>query len=160
MYLTSDGRWMAISTSTQSTADRLLRLVGRADFLEQPWFRYAHLRAEHHAELDEAVGDWVRARAHSDVLAACREVGAPAAVVFAVPDILADPQYEAIGAIATVKDPDLGPLRMANTPFRLSSTPTHIRWSGPELGAHNEEVYARIGIDTAELARLRAAGVV
>jgi crotonobetainyl-CoA:carnitine CoA-transferase CaiB-like acyl-CoA transferase len=160
MYLTSDGRWMAISTSTQSTADRLLTLVGRADFLEQPWFRHAHLRAEHHAELDEAVGDWVRARAHFDVLAACREVGAPAAVVFTVPDILADPQYEAIGAIATVKDPDLGPLRMANTPFRLSSTPTHIRWSGPELGAHNEEVYARIGIDSDELVRLRAAGVV
>jgi formyl-CoA transferase len=49
---------------------------------------------------------------------------------------------------------------MANTPFRLSATPPHIRWSGPDLGAHNEQVYERIGIGADELAKLRAEGVV
>jgi formyl-CoA transferase len=135
-------------------------LVGRPDFLDEPWFCHAHLRAEHSDELDDAVGSWVRSRDHREVLAACREVGAPAAVIFAVPDILADPQYQAIGAIATVPDDDLGPVRMANTPFRLSATPSRIRWTGARLGAHNDEVYARLGIGAAELAELRAGGVV
>jgi crotonobetainyl-CoA:carnitine CoA-transferase CaiB-like acyl-CoA transferase len=160
MYLSKDGRWVALSTSTQSTADRLLTLVGRPDFLDQPWFQQSHSRAEHHQELDAAVGDWVALRDHTEVLAACRQVGAPAAVVFAVPDILKDPQYAAIGAVATVDDPDLGPVRMANTPFRLSATPPRIRWSGAALGEHTEQVYRRIGVDTAELAGLRAEGVI
>jgi crotonobetainyl-CoA:carnitine CoA-transferase CaiB-like acyl-CoA transferase len=160
MYLSQDGRWVALSTSTQSTANRLLTLVGHPEFLDEPWFYNAHQRAEHSDVLDAAVGTWVAGRHHTEVLAACREVGAPAAVVFTVPDILADPQYAAIGAVATVEDKDLGPLRMANTPFRLSATPPSIRWSGPELGEHTAQVYERLGIDADELAQLRAEGVV
>jgi formyl-CoA transferase len=160
MYLSADGRWVAISTSTQSTADRLMVLVGRPELLDEPWFAHAHERAAHSDLLDEAVGGWVASRTADDVLAACREAGAPAAVVFSVPDILTDPQYAAIGAIATVEDPDLGPLRMAATPFRLSDTPAHIRWSGPALGEHNALIYARLGLGAAELAELREQGVV
>lgn len=160
MYLSRDGRWVAISTSTQSTADRLLKLVGRPDLVEQPWFGHAHERARHADELDEAVGAWVANRDHEEVLGACREVGAPAAVVFRVPDILTDPQYAAIGAVASVEDPKLGPLKMANTPFRLSETPPKIRWAGAELGEHNAFVYGRVGLDAQALADLHEQGVI
>ena len=66
----------------------------------------------------------------------------------------------AVGRETFSDDEDLGPLRMANTPFRLSATPPHIRWSGPDLGAHNQQVYDGIGIGAEELAKLRAEGVV
>jgi formyl-CoA transferase len=160
IYLSGDGKWVALSTSTQSTADRLLILVGRPDLLSEPWFRSAHTRAEHAGELDEIVGGWVAGRAAAAVLDACREAGAPAAIVLSVPDIVADPQYAAIGAIATVEDPTLGPVRMANTPFRLSRTPPAIRWTGPALGEHNAEVYGEIGIDAVRLEKLHDDGVV
>jgi crotonobetainyl-CoA:carnitine CoA-transferase CaiB-like acyl-CoA transferase len=160
IYLSGDGKWVALSTSTQSTADRLLTLVGRSEILDEPWFRSAHARAEHADELDAIVGAWVGERPAEEVLDACRAAGAPAAVVFSVPDIVADPQYAAIGAIATVEDPELGPVRMANTPFRLSRTPPAIRWTGPTLGQHNVEVYGALGIDVDSLAKLHADGVV
>jgi crotonobetainyl-CoA:carnitine CoA-transferase CaiB-like acyl-CoA transferase len=160
IYLSGDRRWVALSTSTQSTADRLMTLVGRPDLLELPWFRSAHARAEHADELDAIVGPWVSERGHEEVLAACREAGAPAAVVFSVPDIMADAQYAALGAVTTVEDRDLGPVRMANTPFRLTGTPARIRWAGPDLGEHNADVYGGIGLDAAELRRLRADGVI
>jgi formyl-CoA transferase len=160
IYPAGDGKWVALSTSTQSTADRLLTLVGRADLLELPWFRSAHSRAAHADELDAIVGRWVAERGHEEVLAACREAGAPAAVVFSVPDIVNDPQYSAIGAIATVDDADLGPVRMSNTPFRLTRTPPTIRWTGPSLGEHNAEVYGELGLDEGELDKLRADGVI
>jgi crotonobetainyl-CoA:carnitine CoA-transferase CaiB-like acyl-CoA transferase len=160
IYLSGDGKWVALSTSTQSTADRLLTLVGRPDILHEPWFGSAHARAEHAGELDAIVGDWVAERTSADVLDACREAGAPAAVVLSVPDIVADAQYAAIGAIATVEHPELGPVRMANTPFRLSRTPPAIRWTGPAVGEHNGEVYGAIGIDAAGLEKLHADGVV
>ena len=37
-YRTGDGHWVAVSTSSQSIAERLLRLVGRPDLVDQPWF--------------------------------------------------------------------------------------------------------------------------
>ena len=160
IYLSGDGRWIALSTSTQSTADRLLTLVGRSDLLELDWFRSAHARAAHADALDAIVGGWVAQRSSEEVLAACRDAGAPAAVVLSVSDIVADPQYAAIGAIATVHDPELGPVRMANTPFRLTRTPSEIRWTGPALGEHNAEVYPAIGLDELALEKLRADGVV
>jgi crotonobetainyl-CoA:carnitine CoA-transferase CaiB-like acyl-CoA transferase len=160
MYLSRDGRWLALSTSTQSTADRLLDLIGRPDVVSQPWFCSAAERARHADELDEIVGGWVAALDHQDVLAACREAGVPISTVYDVRDIIADPQYTALGAIATVEDPDLGPLRMVSTPFRLSRTPATIRWTGPRLGAHNEIVYGRLGLSEDELGKLREEGVI
>ena len=160
IYLSGDGKWVALSTSTQSTADRLLTLVGRPDLLEEQWFRSAHSRAAHADELDAVVGTWVGGRGHQEVLAACREAGAPAAVVFSVPDIVNDAQYAAIGAIATVNDPELGPVRMANTPFRLTRTPPAIRWTGPGLGEHNADVLGELGLDEGDLAKLHADGVI
>ena len=160
MYLSRDSRWLAVSTSTQSTADRLLDLIGRPDVLSEPWFASAAERARHADELDEIVGGWVGALDHQDVLAACQGAGVPISTVYDVRDILADPQYAALGAIATVQDPDLGPLRMVSTPFRLSRTPATIRWAGPRLGAHNEIVYGRLGLTKDELGKLRDQGVI
>jgi crotonobetainyl-CoA:carnitine CoA-transferase CaiB-like acyl-CoA transferase len=160
MYLCADERWVAISTSTQSTADRLLGLIGRPDVAKQPWFSSASERARHADELDEIVGTWVASRSHQDVLAACRDAGVPISTVYDVRDIVADPQYAALGTIATVPDADLGPLRMVSTPFRLSRTPATIRWAGPSLGAHNDLVYGRLGLTAAELDGLRDRGVI
>ena len=52
-------------------------------------------------------------------------------------------QLEAIGTIATVEDPDLGPVRMQNVLFRMSETPGTIRHTGRAHGADTEEVLAR-----------------
>ena len=62
-----------------------------------------------------------------------------------------DPQYQALESIITVDDPELGPLKMQNVLFRLSETPGEVRWSGPRLGEHNEEVYGELGVDEERL---------
>ena len=56
VYRTADGEWVAVSTSSQSIAERVMRLVGRPDVIEQPWFATGHQRAQHADELDAAVG--------------------------------------------------------------------------------------------------------
>ena len=51
-YMTRDGRWVAISASATSIAERVMRLVGRADIAEQPWFSSARERVRHGDQLD------------------------------------------------------------------------------------------------------------
>jgi crotonobetainyl-CoA:carnitine CoA-transferase CaiB-like acyl-CoA transferase len=38
VYRTADGSWVAVSASADSIAARVLRLVGRPDLADQPWF--------------------------------------------------------------------------------------------------------------------------
>ena len=70
VYRTADGEWVAVSTSSQSIAERVVRLVGRPDLIEQPWFATGQQRAQHADELDDAVGGWIAARSTAEVIAA------------------------------------------------------------------------------------------
>ncbi|MEU3826534.1 CoA transferase [Streptomyces sp. SID161] len=157
-YRTADGRWVAVSTSAQSVAERVLRLVGRPELTGQPWFATGAGRAAHADVLDEAVGAWIAARPCAEVLAAFEKAEAAAAPVQDVRDVLADPQYQALDTVTTVADPELGPLRMQNVLFRLSATPGAIRWAGRPHGADTDAVLTELGYAPADIAALRAEG--
>ncbi|MFI9625897.1 CaiB/BaiF CoA transferase family protein [Streptomyces sp. NPDC052042] len=159
-YRTRDGKWVAVSTSAQSVAERVMQLVGRREFLDEPWFDSGAQRAEHADELDEAVGGWIAQRDRAEVINAFDAAQAAVAPIYDAADVLADPQFQALGSIATVEDDELGPIRMQNVLFRLSETPGEIRSAGPALGAHTAEVLARYGVTAEDLATLRGKGVI
>ncbi|MFJ4757385.1 CaiB/BaiF CoA transferase family protein [Streptomyces sp. NPDC088763] len=157
-YRTADGTWVAVSTSAQSIAERVMRLVGRPDLIEEPWFATGVDRARHADVLDRAVGDWIARHTRADVLAAFEKAEAAVAPVQDVRDVMTDPQYAALDTVTTVDDPELGALRMQNVLFRLSATPGAIRWAGRPHGADTDEVLTGLGLSPAELAALREEG--
>ncbi|MGV9402871.1 CaiB/BaiF CoA transferase family protein [Streptomyces sp. NPDC003667] len=157
-YRTADGAWVAVSTSAQSVAERVMRLVGRPELAEEPWFATGAQRAAHADVLDEAVGGWIAARDRAEVLAAFEKAEAAVAPVQDVRDVLADPQYQALDTVTTVDDPELGPLRMQNVLFRLSGTPGAIRWAGRSHGADTDAVLTELGLGPDELRALREEG--
>ncbi|GAA4817350.1 CoA transferase [Streptomyces ziwulingensis] len=159
-YRTADGTWVAVSTSAQSVAERVMRLVGRPELVAEPWFATGADRARHADVLDAAVGDWIARRSRAEVLAAFEAAQAAVAPVQDVRDVLADPQYRALDTVTTVDDPELGPLRMQNVLFRLSATPGAIRWAGRPHGADTEEVLTELGLTPGDLKELREAGAV
>ncbi|MEU8799951.1 CoA transferase [Spirillospora sp. NPDC048819] len=159
-YRTRDGGWVAVSTSAQSIAERVMRLVGRPELIDEPWFATGADRARYADVLDEAVGSWIAARDRDEVVRAFEEAQAAVAPVYDAADVMADPQFEALGTIATVPDDELGPLKMQNVLFRLSRTPGRIESAGPPLGAHTAEILARYGVGEKELDQLRAKGVI
>ncbi|MDQ0830348.1 crotonobetainyl-CoA:carnitine CoA-transferase CaiB-like acyl-CoA transferase [Streptomyces achromogenes] len=157
-YRTADGDWVAVSTSAQSIAERVMRLVGRPELIDEPWFATGAERAAHTDVLDEAVGSWIARHTRADVLAAFEKAEAAIAPVQDVRDVLADPQYQALDTVTAVDDPELGRIRMQNVLFRLSATPGAIRWAGRPHGADTDAVLTELGLTADELTTLREAG--
>jgi crotonobetainyl-CoA:carnitine CoA-transferase CaiB-like acyl-CoA transferase len=159
-YQARDGNWVAVSTSSQSIAERVLRLVGHPEYLAEPWFATGQGRAQHADKLDAAVASWIAERDTAEVLTAFTDAQAAVAPVYDVRGIVADPQVQARGTVLTVDDEDLGPLQMQNVLFGLSDTPGAVRWPAHHHGADTEAVLGELGYPADEIADLRARGAV
>ncbi|MEA2683687.1 MAG: hypothetical protein QOK05_2015 [Chloroflexota bacterium] len=160
LYQTNEGKWVAIAATGLNVPGRVMELVGHPELVAEPWFRSARGRAEHTDLLDSFIAPWVAERTTAEVVKACEEIGAAIAPVYDAADLMADPQVR-YRTYESVPDPDFGPMEMQGVLAQLSATPGSIRWSGPGLGAHNDEVYtAELGMTSAELQSLREQGVV
>ncbi|HUF32131.1 MAG TPA: CoA transferase [Acidimicrobiales bacterium] len=135
-YRTADGHWVAISTSAESVAARVMALVGAGD---DDRFATFDGRIEHREEVDALVGGWVGARPVDEVMAAFAEAEAAIAPVMTMADIAEDPHYRARGSIAEVDG-----VPMQGLVARLSATPGRIRWAGRPLGADTDDVLAEL----------------
>ena len=159
-YRTADGRWVAVSTSAQSIAERVMRLVGRPELIDEPWFARGADRALHADVLDDAVGSWIAQRSRDDVIAAFEEAQAAVAPIYNADDIVADPQFRALGTIHGIDDDELGPMLMQGPLFRLSDNDGVIAHTGRAHGADTDAVLAELGYDAARIAELRGEGAV
>ncbi|MDX3689068.1 CoA transferase [Streptomyces europaeiscabiei] len=157
-YRTADGSWVAVSTSAQSIAERVMRLVGRPELIDEPWFGSGAERARHADVLDEAVGAWIARHTREEVIEVFEKAEAAVAPIQDVREVMTDPQYRALDTITTVDDPDLGPLRMQNVLFRLSATPGAIRWAGRAHGADTDSVLTELGLSEPDIEALRQEG--
>ncbi|MCP4436982.1 MAG: CoA transferase [Actinomycetia bacterium] len=160
-YLTSDGRWLAISTSATPIAERVMTLVGHPEVIDEDWFASASGRAEHVDELDTYVAEWIGARTEAEVTEAFEKADAAVAPVYTAADLVEDPHVRATGMVTTVQDPHLGPVKMGGPLFRMSETPGSIRHTGrSEIGADTDEVLGKdLGMQPGEIEELRERGI-
>lgn len=160
-YRTLDGRWLAVSTSAQSIAERVMTLVGHPEVIEEDWFATGEGRVVHADLLDTYLREWIAERNADEVTKGFADVQAAVAPVYDIRDVFADPQYMALDTITTVEDEDLGPLRMQNVLYRLSESPGGIRFTGRSHGADTDDVLRSVaGLTDDEIVTLRSEGVV
>ena len=126
-YRTADGHWVAVSSSAESVAARVIALVGAGDDE-----RFG--RVEHRAEVDALVAAWIAERTRDEVLAAFDAVEAAAAPVYDVPALVADPHLGQRQALARVDG-----VLMQGLIARLSATPGRLRHAGRPLGADDPD---------------------
>ena len=160
-YQTKDEKWVAISTSADAIAARVMKLVGHPEVIDEPWFSSGRGRAEHVDLLDKYVADWISERTRDEVLDAFEGADTAIAPVYDARDLMDDPHVVSTEMVTTVDDPDLGPVKMQNLLFRLSETPGAIRHAGRDLGADTDEVLTgELGISVETIAELKERGVV
>jgi crotonobetainyl-CoA:carnitine CoA-transferase CaiB-like acyl-CoA transferase len=157
-YRTADGSWVAVSTSAQSIAERVVALVGRPELAEEEWFASGAARAEHADLLDDAVGTWIARHSREEVVAAFEAAEAAVAPIYDPSDIVADPQFNALGTIHRIKDADLGDMAMQGPLFRMSRDEATIAFTGRAHGADTDAVLTELGYSPDELAALHDEG--
>jgi len=75
--------------------------------------------------------------------------------------MLENEHYAARDAIITMNHPALGDFKMQNVFPKLSETQGKVKWTGPELGQHNDEIYRdMLKLDAARISELEKKGII
>jgi|688.fasta_scaffold79876_4 crotonobetainyl-CoA:carnitine CoA-transferase CaiB-like acyl-CoA transferase len=131
-YRCSDGHWVAVSTSADSVARRVMVLLGLGD---DPRFATGAGRMEHRDEIEASMRAWCAARTRDEVIGIFTAAEAAAGPVMDMADIAADPHYAARQAIV-----ELDGTPMQGLIARLSATPGELRWSGRARDADGADI--------------------
>jgi formyl-CoA transferase len=160
VYPTRDGIVM-IGANQDTVFARLCEAMQAPGLASDARYADHQARGTHQRELDELIANWTATLGTRELLALLEKHGVPSGLIYRAADMMTDPHYAARQAIVSTQHPQFGTLRMQNVAPRLSATPSSVRTPAPELGQHNDEVYrGLLGLDPAQLERLRAAGVV
>jgi len=160
VYPTQDGE-MLIAGNGDSIFRRMAEGMGQPELAEDPRFADHTARGENQAELDAVIEAWSLTKTSEEVDALMTEHKVPHGKIFRAPEMLEDAQFKARESIVKVMHPQYGEVAMQNAFPRLSDTPGQVRWVGPELGQHTDEIMKSVlGKTDEEIAALRAADVI
>jgi len=159
-YRTRDHRWVCLSASTQAMTERLFRVIGREDLIDNPRYRANSDRVRNAAELDAIIGEFIGRMTLAENLDFFDRADVTVGPIYDIAQIIDDPHVKAREMIVDYPDAEIGTVPMHCVVPRLSSTPGAIRRAAPALGEHNAEILGALGIGASELARLGAAGII
>lgn len=160
-YPTGDGDYVVIGANADTVFGRFAEALGHPEWAEDERYATHHARGENQRELDDRISAWTGERSVDEVLEVMAEAGVPAGKVFTAKDMMEDPHYAARENVVTINDSEIGPFPMQNVVPRLTGTPGKVRWTGPALGQHNDEVYGEVlKMSEEEQAELRERGII
>ena len=159
-YRCKDGRYVVISASSENIFKRVMRAVGREDLGDDPRMVTQAGRVENMAELDGAIQAWIGEHTLDETIDYFEKHECALGPIYDVAQFMADPHVQARETITTVEDEELGPIKMQNVIPRLNGSPGAIRWAGPPMGKHTDEVLEEIGYDPSAISGLRDKGVI
>ena len=162
LYPSRDGAWVLLAANSNPTFDRLVRVMGRPDLLQDP--RFATIRArgvkENMKALDALIAAWTRGHDAAPLEAMLRDAEVPCSRVYTVADIYEDPHFRARQMLVEVPHPVLGHTTQAGVVPRLSASPGLIRHTGPEIGADGAQILReRLGWSEAAIVAAHDSGV-
>ncbi|MCD7058937.1 CaiB/BaiF CoA transferase family protein [Pelagibacterium xiamenense] len=152
VYVCADGKYLALSGSTQSVAERIFRVIGRPDMIDDPRFATNSDRIKHRDLVDAAIGGWFASHESAEALEIMRAAGATVGPIYSIADAYEDDHFRGREVFVDLEDAQFGAMPMHNIVPRLSQTPGGFYRPAPELGADGEAVLAEAGLGAQAIA--------
>jgi len=161
VYRSRDDKWVVIAANHDTLWRRLAKLMGREELGEDERFSSHHARGENEDLLDEIIGEWAVRHTADELDRIVNEAGVVCAPVYTAADIYEDPYFRERDLLVEYEDEVHGTISAPGIVPKLSGTPGRVRraarWT---VGADTDAVLGDLGIDEAQRAQLREAGVV
>ncbi|MEM9668076.1 MAG: CoA transferase [Pseudomonadota bacterium] len=160
VYTCKDGDYI-IAANQDTIFKRLADAMDQPELATDPRYATHVARGANQDELDALINQWTGTLTVSELEALMDKHAVPSGKIYRAPDMIDDPHYKAREAIIEVEDGTWGKVPMQNTFPRFSETQGEVRWTGPELGEHNEDVFqGLLGLGSDELEKLHIDGVI
>jgi benzylsuccinate CoA-transferase BbsF subunit len=152
-------RWVAIAVTNDEEWEVFKRVIGQPAWTREPRFAALTGRKENEDELNRLVEEWTIDYSAEEVMTLMQQAGVAAGVVQNHEDLLDDPQMKHRGHFVVLDHEVVGPQHYDSDAYRLSKTPSEVRWAGFVFGQHNEYVFKELlGMSDGEIAEATAEG--
>jgi crotonobetainyl-CoA:carnitine CoA-transferase CaiB-like acyl-CoA transferase len=160
-YRTADGKWVALACSNDEMWRRLAGAMGREDMASPETFGPVTKRLAARGHINAVVSDFIGSTSRDDLMALCLKHEVPLGPLNNIADIFCDPHYAARQNLQEIDVSKEGKITIPGVIPKLSETPGDIRSAGPEMGAHNEEIYlGRLGLSREQYEAYQKLGVI
>ncbi|HYN12385.1 MAG TPA: CoA transferase [Burkholderiales bacterium] len=156
-FRAADG-WLNIGGANQPNWERLARVLGAPEWIEDARFRTNSERMKNLEALTGVMNARLRTRKVDELIAALEAEGVPCGRINSIAEMAADPQAIARDMVVELEHPRAGRTRALGLPIKLSRTPGKVSRPAPVLGQHTREVLVEFGFSGPEIDALTASG--
>ena len=154
---TKDG-YLMVGAAGEAIWVRCAKALGHPEWCEDPRFATNQARMANRQALESVINAVLTTKTTNDWVEVLEAAGVPCGPVYDYGQMFADPQVRHRGLVQHASDPELGEVPHIRTPVKIGEG-VQVRNVAPKLGQHNAEIFGRLGVSKAEMARLRATGV-
>ena len=159
--LSSDGHWITFTITSDTLFEKFAKITGIEELANNPKFKTNSDRLKNSKQLYALIRSWFSKKTVEEIKSCFEPAGIPYGLIYNAQDIINDPQNIARENIVTVRDSQIGSVKMQAVVPKLSLTPGKIVSGGPDLGEHNHEVYqGLLGLQDKEFEELHKSGVI
>jgi formyl-CoA transferase len=138
---------------------QLFARAGREDLAAKYDFDDRHERNARIHEIYDDMASVTCTMSSAECLALCESLDIAATRICTIDELPEHPHLKAVGLFERSVHPSEGPIVAVRPAARFARTPASARRPAATLGEHNDEVLREAGYDSAQIAALRAAGV-
>ena len=159
VFPTSDGH-INIAASSARLWERFCDTVDKPEWKAKPEWKTQKGRSSDRKAINAIIGEVTQTKSANHWIELFEEAGIPCGPIYSIDQVFADPQVKHLGMARKMEHPELGTEEVVASAINISGYSKDIRLPTPDAGSSTDEVLRSVGYTDAQLADLRAKGVI